>query len=147
MLYADWKIQIWVVNFLTLPCYGVVAENTGIIPMLLLTLFHSFFLSLAISLKQLYRNVLQNFAKVMRKQLRWSSSSKGTGSNLSGRVFIKGYFLWQFLKFFRTASFQSNFRRMFWGLALRSPIKTASIWFCWLDKYTPLTSNHKYFVK
>ena len=49
--------------------------------------FHSVFL-LAISLKQPFRNVLQNFAKVIKKHL-LSSSSKDTGCKLSRKDLSK----------------------------------------------------------
>ena len=105
----------------------------------------SVFLLLTISLKQLLRSALQNFVKVKRKDLWWSSSSKGTCCNLSRKDFIKGLSC----EIFQNNSFQNNFRRMFLfrELALRRPIKTKSIWFGSLNKKIPLTSNRSYLVK
>ena len=62
-----------------------------------MTLFHSVFLSLAISLKQLYRNVLQNFAKDKRQQAaiyRERSSSKVISCEIY-EIFQSSFFLEQ----------------------------------------------------
>ena len=109
---------------------------------------HSVFLLLTISLKQLLRSALQNFVKVKRKDLWWSSSSKGTCCNISRKDFIKGLSC-EICEIFQNNSFQNNFRRMFLfrELALRRSIKTKSIWFGSLNKETPLTSNQRYLVK
>ena len=85
--------------------------------------FHSLFLLLTISLKQLFKSALQNFSKVIRKDLWRSSSSKITRCNLSRKDFIK-------VKFFRTILSRTTFGEFFAsGVGFAQPYQNKSIYF------------------
>ena len=113
--------------------------------------FHSFsFLFISYSLKQLFRSVHQIFTKSIRKgtyvlefflkKQRMQAVKKGLNQS---------FFPLKTVKFFRTASFQNNFRWMFLfrevGLTWSCQSNKCLIWLT--KQINTFTSNQSYLVK
>ena len=119
------------------------------IPMLLIDcdLFHLLFL-LAISLKQLFRNVLQNFAKVIKNICNWVLHRKLQAACYQGMTSSKvlSWEIWKiFLNSFLLEQLSANVFVSGVGLAQLYRSKKYLIWV--IKQITPLTNIQSYFYK
>ena len=109
---------------------------------------HSVFPLFAISLKQLFRSILQNFADVIRKCLYWCSSLKTKAANIQEKTSSK-FLSCEICEIFQNRFFleQLSANVSVSGVGPAQPYQSNKD-LIWLTKQiNTLTSNQSYFVK
>ena len=109
---------------------------------------HSVFLLFAISLKEVFRSILQSFANVIRKHLYWCSSLKNREYKFSRKDFIKVSFLWNLWNFSEQLFTRTTFDEYFcFGVGPAQLCQSNKYLNRLTKQINTLRSNQSYFVK